>query len=492
MANIGDAAEGAFAISLALFVLENDQIKSNSRLYHSVDNIKYWMKQIDPKLFVTGGTYSKQLYNGYATLASKVGKKATSSGGNITPKNSKTIPYDIADVSVQVSLKAEAVKDFFGKEFKDVTLDGIIRQMVTNSGRYKEQINSYKTKFMTNDKAEYFKILISTIGKEGEQSGGAIKGDIQMEMSIQPVDISTRKPIGTLHKRKFPMYFSLKASGQPPKTISNESPITSLTKLSESFGVNVINSKYNQPISRLPEKSLFTTTAKKQRQQWEISLFGNGGLGRTGKMGERYMIVGGQEYSVSDYRVFDLIDPAKFPALKTARTAGDKVWKSLIIQKFVEAVFSLFPSGSLDKNQSSLVWKYLFESAFGTGDYASQTMLLAFGQKTYQSSSLDYVRAVQEATENSIFCQKTGDNISFYVGSSINTNAKLFHIRYKNRTSYAGDIGANRNFNLEDVVKLELKIMPETGPAFKEKSDWKPGVKLNFKKEDGSLTIKKE
>ena len=34
--------------------------------------------------------------------------------------------------------------------------------------------------------------------------------------------------------------------------------------------------------------------------------------------------------------------------------------------------------------------------------------------------------------------------------------------------------------------------MPETGPAFKEKSDWKPGVKLNFKKEDGSLTIKKE
>ena len=147
MANIGDAAEGAFAISLALFVLENDQIKSNSKLYHSVDNIKYWMKQIDPKLFVTGGVYSKQLYNGYATLASKVGKKATSSDGNITPKNSKTIPYDIAEVSVQVSLKAEAVKDYFGKEFKDITLDGIIRQMVTNSGRYKEQINSYKTKF---------------------------------------------------------------------------------------------------------------------------------------------------------------------------------------------------------------------------------------------------------------------------------------------------------------------------------------------------------
>lgn len=492
MANVGDAAEGAFAISLALYVLENDQIKSNSRLRHSVDNVKYWMKQIPVETFDNGGTWSKELYNGYATLASKVGKKATSSEGNTTPKNSKSIPYDIADISVQISLKAEAVKDFFGKEFLSPTLDGIIRQMITNSGRYKNEIKQKLTNIMTNNKAEYFKIVISTIGKEGEQSGGAIKGDIQMNMSVQGVDISTRKPIGTKSQISKPMYFSLKASGQPPKTISNESPITSLTKLSKSFGVDVINSNYNQLIADLQEKTVFTTTAKKQRQKWEISLFGNGGMGRTGKMGERYMVVGGQEYPVSEYKVFDLIDPGKFPALKTARTAGDKVWKSLIIQKFVESVFSLFPSGVLNENQSSLVWKYLFDSAFGIGDYAPQTVLLAFGQKTYESSSLAYLKEVQKATKNSIFCEKIGGNINFYVGNSFNANAKLFHIRYKNRTSYSGNIGANRNFNLEDVVKLELKIMPETGPAFKEKSDWKPGMELIFDQTKHSLAIKKE
>jgi len=490
MANVGDAAEGAFAISLALFVLENDQIKSNSKLHHSKENIKYWMKQIDPNLFTNGGVWRKKLYDGYATLAKSVGKTPTAESSR-TQKGSNIIPYDIAEVNVEVSLKAEAVKDVFGREFKSPTLDGIISQMVSNSGRYKSEINNYKRHFMTNHKAEYFRMTISTIGKEGEQSGGAIKGDIQMQMSIQAVDIKTRKPVGMEHKRKFPMYFSLKASAQPPKTISNESPITSLNKLAESFGVNVIDSEYNKQIKMLPEKNIFTTTASKQRQKWEISLFGTGGLGRTGKSGERYMIIGEQEYPVGDYKLFDLIDPQKFPALKTAKTSGDKVWKSLVIQKFVDAVFSLFPSGALNDSQSSKVWKYLFDSAFGTGDYASQTTLLAFGEKTYQDSSLAYVKAVQEATQNKIFCQKSGGLVNFYVGNSSQTNSKLFHIRYKNRTSYGGEIGSSRNFNLQDVVKLELKIMPETGSAFKEKPGWKPGTPLEFDPAKGSISIKK-
>lgn len=488
MANVGDAAEGAFAISLALFVLENDQIKTNSRLHHSKENIKYWMKQINPNLFVNGGVWRKQLYSGYATLASRVGKTATNQYSR-TAKNSSTIPYDIAEVNVEVSLKAEAVRDVFGREFVNPTLDGIITQMVTNSGRYKNIINSYKRKFMTNHKSEYFRITISTIGKEGEQSGGAIKGDIQMQMSIQAVDIATRKPVGVEHKRKFPMYFSLKASAQPPKTISNESPISSLKKLSEAFGVNVLDSVHNKEIKSLPEKTSFTTTARKQRQQWEVSLFGMNGLGRTGTSGERYMIVGDQEYPVGNYKLFDLLDPQKFPALKTSRTAGDKVWKSFVIQKFVDAVFSMFPSGELNSEQSSLVWKYLFDSAFGLGDYASQTMLLAFGQRTYQDSSLAYVKAVQQATENKIYCQKSGGLVNFYVGNSSKANAKLFHIRYKNRTSYGGDIGASSNFNLQDVVKLELKIMPETGPAFKEKSGWTPGRQLSFNQSTGSISL---
>lgn len=115
--NVGDAAEGAFAISLALFVIENDQIKSNSRLRHSADNIKYWMRQIDPSLFVNGGVWNKTLYSGYATLARSVGKVPTAEEST-TPRTSNQIPYDIAEVSVSIGLKAEAVREAFGRVFK--------------------------------------------------------------------------------------------------------------------------------------------------------------------------------------------------------------------------------------------------------------------------------------------------------------------------------------------------------------------------------------
>ena len=79
-----------------------------------------------------------------------------------------------------------------------------------------------------------------------------------------------------------------------------------------------------------------------------------------------------------------------------------------------------------------------------------------------------------------IYCEKNPTQVSFYVGDQAKSTAKLFHIRYKNRTSYQGDIGANARFNLNDVVKLELKIMPEVGQAFKEVSGWAPGQQMSF------------
>ena len=88
--NIGDVSEGAFALSLGLFVIDNDEIKNNTNhLQHSSPNIKWWMQQIQPELFVNGGGWSTQLYNGYATLASRVGKtpvmeNKTPTGGNTT------------------------------------------------------------------------------------------------------------------------------------------------------------------------------------------------------------------------------------------------------------------------------------------------------------------------------------------------------------------------------------------------------------------------
>lgn len=487
--NIGDAAEGAFAISLALFTIENDQITSNSNLRHSVQNIKYWMKQINPSLFENGGVWNKTLYNEYATLAKSVNKIPTAEK-KITPKTSNEIPYDIAEVSVSISLKAESVREAFGTDFQNTTLDGIISQMVNNSGRYKTIINDYKRKFMTNHRSEYFTVNITTIGKEGEQSGGAIKGDIQMDMTIQAIDITTRKPIGSPHKKRFPMYFSLKASNMPPKTISNESPITSLSKLSSAFGVNVLeNTNENILIERLPDSISFFTTANKKKQRWEIDLFG-GGLGKK-NASSKIMIIGGKEYPTEGIRIYDLLDPNKFPALSRATTSSDKVWKSFVVARYVNSVFNLFPSGQLTQQQSSLVWNYLFASAFGLGDYAKNTMLLAFGSKTYQGSTLEYVQKVQEASENQIFCVKSSGKVVFYIGNSAKADAFLFHIRYKNRTSYSGIIGENARFNLDDVVKLELKLMPETGTAFKEKPGWTPNKTLSFNPDNGKITIEK-
>ena len=491
--NIGDVSEGAFALSLGLFVIDNDEIKDNTNhLQHSSSNIKWWMQQIQPQLFINGGGWSTQLYNGYATLASRVGKTPVME--NKTVRGGNTIPYDIAEVNVFINLKAAAVADAFGKPFEDTTLNSIIQQMVTASARYKDQINSYKNRFMTNNRAEYFRINISTIGIEGEQSGGAIKGDIQMTMSIQAVDINSRRPIGLEHKRKFPMYFSLKASRTVPKTISNESPITSLSALSQAFGVDVLGSETENPlISKLPLTTEFTTTADRKSQQWEIDLFGSNSLVLTGQTATRisdrqtvrYMNVGNTTYEVGSYRIYDLIDPNKFPALRTARSASDKVWKSMVIDRYVRSVFNLLPSGSLNNQDALYVWNFLIQSAFGMGNYAKETFLAAFGANEYQGSSLDYIQAVQNATKDSngnqmIYCEKNPTQVSFYVGDQARSTAKLFHIRYKNRTSYQGDIGTNARFNLNDVVKLELKIMPEVGQAFKEISGWSPGQQLSF------------
>jgi len=487
--NIGDVAEGAFAISLALFVVDNDQIKSNSRLAHTSQNIKYWMSQIDPSLFENGGVWRKQLYNGYATLASK--KNKTPVVENRTPKNSNQIPFDIAEINLSVSLKPEAVREAFGRPFQNTTLDGIINQMVSASTRYKTSINRYKEHFMTNHKSEYFRIDISTIGMEGEQSGGAIKGDIKMEMSIQAVDIKTRRPMGTVHKRKFPMYFSLKASSTPPKTISNESPIVSLGKLSEAFGVNVLqNTSENILLREMSPMSQFTTTSQRQKQTWEVQLYRTLGLGGTSARGERWITVGNTSYAVGDMRIYDLLDPQKFPPLARAKTSGDRVWKSYVIARYVRSVFNLFPSGNLTTNQSNLVWNYLYTSAFGIQPYASQTFLVAFGERVYQGSSLEYLQEVKEATNGQIFCVKKMNQVEFYIGNSAKPKAKLFHIRYKNRTSYTDGSVGNTSFNLENVIKLELKLMPETGDAFKEIRGWQPGTPLDFNQTTGLLSIR--
>ena len=82
------------------------------------------------------------------------------------------------------------------------------------------------------------------------------------------------------------------------------------------------------------------------------------------------MNIGNTVYEVGSYRIYDLINPDTFPALRTARSASDRVWKSMIIDRYVRSVFNLLPSGSLENQNALYVWNFLIQSAFGMGNEA--------------------------------------------------------------------------------------------------------------------------
>lgn len=487
-ANIGDCAEGAFAITLALYVCQNDLMPSNQHLEPTLINVKHWIKQIDPSFFENGGTWTRELYNGKASLAKKVGKNITETESK-TLKTSKKIPVDYARVTLSIGLKPKSVEGIFGQTgYENVTLDSIIGQMLSDGGRYKYQIDSFKDRFMTNHTSEYIDVDIRTIGKEGEQSGGAIKGDIQLQVSIQRYNLETGRKIGSPHRQVFPtMYYSLKASATPPKTIANESPIKALNSLASAFGVDVLNSDKNILITSMSGMRQFFTTKSGKKQRWMIDLFG-GSVGGSGSEG-KFLITGAGNVNIEGRKIYDLLDPKEFPGLWRASSSNDRFWKSFVVASYVESVFDLIPNGELDSGISEKIWGVLLEAGFGLDPYAKSTYLLAYGTKTFQSSSVAYIMALKEAVNGKLTAKKSAGSVNFYIGEKELSKAKLFHIRYKNRSSYTGDISEKAAFDVEKLLKLELKLMPETGDAFKEKKDWRPGMKLNFNPKTAEVTV---
>lgn len=489
MANLGSAAEGAFAIALTLYIIDNDNLPRGQNLELTTQNIKYWMKKIPMSSFENGGRWTQTMYDGTATLAKKYGKNVVDEV--FTDKKSNNIPVDYMKVVLSIGLKPKEVRGFYGKSYDDsnLSLDSIISQMVKDSSRYRGVIDTFKRKYLTNNRKEIFSINVSTIGKGGEQSGGAIKGDVQLEVSMQIYDKKTLMP-KPFEKYKFPtLYFSLKASATPPKTISNESPINALRTLSQSFGVDPITSTKNVLVSNLSQFQRFTTTASKKTQQWMVDLYGTGLLGVNGN--KKFISTSSADIPIDGLKIFDLLDEKKFPQLWRVKTEKDKFWKSYVIRSYVESVFDLIPKGQLSPELSESAWNALFKSGFGVDPYASATFLLAYGNKVYQSSSLSYLRELKRASGGKIFTVNTGSSVEFYIGTKKISKAKLYHIRYKNRTVYDGDISEGANFDLERLLKLELKLMPETGDAFKEKPSWSPGMELEFDENTGTITIAK-
>jgi len=486
-ANIGDCAEGAFAIGLALYVCDNDLLPSNAHLEPTLPNVKYWMKQINPSFFENGGTWTETIYDGKATLAKRMGKRSTDQVSK-TPKTSKEIPVDYAKVTLSVGLKPKSVEGIFGPQgYENATLDSIIGQMLMDSGRYKYMIDNFKRRYMTNHTSEYIDVDIRTIGKEGEQSGGAIKGDIQLQVSVQRYSLETGRKIGAPHRQSFPtMYYSLKASATPPKTIANESPIKALNSLAAAFGVDVLNSNKNVLLTSLNGMRPFYTTKAGKKQRWMVDLFG----GQVGYKDEgKFLITGAGNVNIEGRKIYDLLNPQEFPGLWRASGANDRFWKSFIVAHYVESVFDLIPNGLLDTSISEKIWNVLLEAGFGLDPYARSTFLLAYGTKTYQSSSVAYIMALKQAVGGKLTAKKSAGSVNFYIGEKESPKTKLFHIRYKNRSSYGGDISEGAAFDVEKLLKLELKLMPETGDAFKEKKGWNPGSKLNFDPKTLAITV---
>lgn len=489
-ANIGDCAEGAFVISLALFLCKNDLMPKNAHLEPTLPNVRHWMKQIDPSKFENGGQDTIVLYDGKASLAKKIGKVSTDQE-NETPANSNAIPVDYQRITMTIGLKPKSVEGIFGPQgYENVTLDSIIQQMINDGGRYKSSLDNFKRRFMTNNVAEYIDMDIRTIGQEGEQSGGAIKGDVKLEVTVQRYNLKTGRKTGAPYRQIFPtMYFSLKASATPPKTIANESPIKALNNLATAFGVDVLNSDKNVLLTSINGMRPFYTTKSGKKQRWMLDLFGGqvGGSDASGK----YLITGAGNVNIEGRRIYELLNPQEFPGLWRAGGPNDKFWKSFIVNHYVESVFELIPNGTLDTQTSEKVWNVLLQAGFGLDPYASNTFLLAYGTRSYQSSSVAYIMALKEAVGGRLHAKKSGGNVNFYLGESSPVKGKLFHIRYKNRTSYTGNISERAAFDIEKLLKLELKIMPETGPAFKEIKDWTPGEKLEYDSRTGVVTIKK-
>lgn len=497
MANIGSAAEGAFAIALTLYIIKNDRLSPTSKLQPTVDNVKYWMKKIPMSTFENGGSWTQTLYDAKATLAKTANRIAVDKDdkGQVivkTDKLSREIPVDLMRVRLSVGLKPEEVTGMYGVGADHTKLNDIIQQMINDGGRYKSYIDSFKRKYLQNNTKELISVDVKTIGKEGEQSGGAIKGDIELEVMIQRYDPVTLKPKAAPIRNKFPkMYFSLKASATPPKTISNESPIKALRTLSQAFGVDPFADKTkNCSISSLGSFQQFVTTANKKRQTWMVDLYGSLLLTKSGR--KTFLKTGAQETNIRGLKIFDLLDDERFPELWRTRSPQDKFWKSFVVKRYVESVFELIPSGELNSQMSESVWSALFKAGFGVDPYASRTFLLAYGNRTFQSSSLEYLRTLKEATNTRIYSTNNGSTVEFYLGSKKLKPAKLYQIRYKNRTVYDGDISEGAVFDVGNLLKLELKLMPETGDAFKEKKGWTPGQKLEFDATKGTVSILKE
>ena len=217
--NLGSVMEGIFAIAVGLIMCESDapgrklDVSSVNRIRGQVKNSMY-----------TRGGFTKVLFRGKQFRV-----KTQGSQPDYVP--------DFVTVTLQVSLKEGEVASAFGKKFFDNTkesvIQSLIKEVVTSATKYKKDLRKAQDQYLLNNKPEKVDVVVVADGVGGEQSGGNLKGDVAVNITINGTPIINRD-----------LNFSLKAGKTPSKTISNESPYTSMMRVNETFQLGIDENRY--------------------------------------------------------------------------------------------------------------------------------------------------------------------------------------------------------------------------------------------------------
>jgi hypothetical protein len=208
--NEGDVMEGLFAITIAVLLSEGKVEKS------AVNRIR---SSIEPKLFATGRFE-------YAVAKNKKVKKSNN-------------PADIFDVNLVIRLKEASVTGAYGKEYtmkysksSDIgnigkKLDTLIESASPEKSSYARKLFQARDQFLDNNKGESVKFTVMADGIAGESSGGAVKGDVMVE-----IEAETSKGRSKIFSQSIP--FSLKSESV---TVANLSPYNGMLSIAKAFGL---------------------------------------------------------------------------------------------------------------------------------------------------------------------------------------------------------------------------------------------------------------
>lgn len=217
--NLGSVMEGIFAIAVGLIMCESDA--PSRRL--TAANLNSVRRQVSSSMYTRAG-FIKVLFRG-----NQFRLKTKGSQPDYVP--------DFVTVTLKVSLKEGEVSSAFGKKYFDNTKESVIQnlitQVVTSSTKYKKDLRAAQDQYLLNNKPEKVDVVIVADGVGGELSGGDLKGDVVVNITINGTPIINKN-----------LNFSLKAGKTPSKTISNESPYRSMLRVNETFKLGVNTQQY--------------------------------------------------------------------------------------------------------------------------------------------------------------------------------------------------------------------------------------------------------